>query len=149
MASKVLPHGYATGAREHQRFSSALRRRGSKQVGQFVLDDFNGFKNLVLVSSTGDDHLSGTEDEANDLWVVKSINQSRELFWLVLHLVKRKVEGQVVQIQFARNASLWLTGELVHAVVIFGVMKGVGGDHVLHFNGDVLEVPGLDACSTR
>ena len=101
------------------------------------------------MSSTGDDHLARTKDEANDLWVVKSINQSRELFWLVLHLVKRKVEGQVVQIQFARNASLRLTGELVNAVVIFGVVKSVGGDHVLHFNGDVLEVPGLDACSTQ
>ena len=30
----------------------------SEKVSQFVLDDFNGFENLVLVASTGDHHLT-------------------------------------------------------------------------------------------
>ncbi len=55
----------------------------------------------------------------------------------------------MVQVEFARNTCLGLTGELVDAVVVFWVVKGVGGDHVLHFDGDVLEVPRLNASSTQ
>ena len=80
------------------------------------------------MSGTGDDHLSGAKDKADDLRVVKSINQTRELLWLVFHLVKGKVEGQVVQVQFARDTCLGLTGELVDAVVVLRIVKSVSGD---------------------
>ena len=53
-------------------------------------------ENLVLVSSTGDDHLSGAKDKADDLGVVEVGKSNQELLWLVLNLVKGKVEGQVV-----------------------------------------------------
>ena len=101
------------------------------------------------MASTGDDHFSRTEDETNDLRVVESIDKAWELLGLVLHLVEGQVEGEVVEIEFARHAGLWFAGELVHAVVVFRVVKGVGGHHVLDFNGDILEVPRLDASSTQ
>jgi hypothetical protein len=64
----------------------------SEQVSQFVFDDFNSFQNLILVACTSDDHFSAAENKANDLWIVKAINQARELFWLVLNFVEWKVE---------------------------------------------------------
>jgi hypothetical protein len=60
----------------------------SKQVGQFILDDLYGLKNLVLVSSTGDNHLAATENKAYDLGVIQSVNEARELLWLVFDLVE-------------------------------------------------------------
>ena len=54
-----------------------------------------------------------------------------------------------LRLRLRGNAGLWFAGELVHAVVVFRVVKGVGGHHVLDFDGDVLEVPRLDASSTQ
>ena len=64
-----------------------------KQIGQFVLDLLDGFENLVLVPSPGNDHLAAAEDEADDFGIVESVDESRELLGLVLDLVERQVEG--------------------------------------------------------
>lgn len=142
--------GSAQGGQQSAVVGGCVRmERASEKVGQFVLDDFNGFEDFVLVSCTGDHHLSGAEDEANHLRVVKAINEAWELLGFVFHLVKGQVEGEVVQVEFAWNAGLRFSGELVDAVVVLWVVKGVGGDHVLDFNGDVFEVPGFDASTAQ
>ena len=70
----------------------------SEEISKFVLDDFNSFQNLILVSCTGDYHLSTAENEANDLWIVKAIDQSRELLWFVFDFVEWKVECKIVEV---------------------------------------------------
>ena len=145
-AQGPLSHGVGTGEGGHQAFSSSPTGcPASEKVGQFVLDDFNGFEDFVLVSCTGDDHFSGAKDEADNLRVVQAVDETGELLGLVFHFVKRQVEGEVVQVEFAWDTRLRLAGELVNAVVVLGVVECVGSDHVLNFDGDVLEVPGLDA----
>ena len=121
----------------------------SQEVSQFVLDDLDGFENLILVTSTGDHHLAGPEDKADDLGVIESVDEAGELLGFVFNLVKRQVEGQVVEVEFPWDAGLRLARELVNSVVVFGVVKGVGGDHVLNFNRDVFEVPGFNASRSQ
>ena len=50
------------------------------------------------MSCTGDYHLSTAENEANDLWIVKAIDQSRELLWFVFDFVEWKVECKIVEV---------------------------------------------------
>ena len=80
------------------------------------------------MSSTGDDHFTRAENEADDLWVVEAVDQSGELLGFVFHLVKRQVEGEVVEVELSRYTCLGLARELVDAVVVLGVVKIVGGD---------------------
>ena len=120
-----------------------------QQICQFVLDDFHCFEDFVLVTCAGNHHLAAAENQADDLRIVKSVDEAWELLWLVFDLVERQVEGQVVQIQFTRDAGLWLASELVVTRVIFRVVKGVGSNHVLDFNLDLVEVPCFDACCTK
>ena len=61
----------------------------SEEVSKFVLDDFNCFQDFVLVSCTGNDHLSAAENQADNLGIIESIDESRELFWLVFNLIER------------------------------------------------------------
>ena len=79
---------------------------GSKKVGQFVLDDFNGFEDLVHVASTGDHHLAGSEDEADDLGHVESVDEAGELFRLVLNFVKGQVEVRWLRLSL-RGTPAW------------------------------------------
>ena len=58
------------------------------------------------MASTGDDHFSRSEDETNDLRVVESIDKAWELLGLVLHLVEGQVEGEVVEVEVARERRL-------------------------------------------
>ena len=57
--------------------------------------------------------------------------------------------GQVVEVEFARDSCLRLACELVNTVVIFGVVECICSDHVLDFDGDVLEVPGFNSSSAQ
>ena len=79
-------------AREDIKTSPSARwlRVCSKQVSKFVLDDFNRFENLVFVAGAGDDHLSGTEDETDNLGVVKSVDKTGELLGSYSTLSKGK-----------------------------------------------------------
>ena len=77
----------ATFAIEHQH--SLAKAVESQKVCQFILDDFNGFKNLIFVSSAGNNHLSASENQTDNLRIVKSINQTRELFWLIFDFIER------------------------------------------------------------
>ena len=117
----------------------------SEKVSKFVLDDFNSFQNLILVSSTGNDHLTAAENQTDNLGIVESINETRELLRLVLDLVDGQVEGEVVEVQLAGCVGVGLAGELVLAVVVHRVMEGVGGHHVLDLNLDVFNFPRGDA----
>jgi hypothetical protein len=121
----------------------------SEKVSKFVLDDFNSFQNLVLVSSTGNDHLTATEDEADNLRIIKSIDESRELLRLVFNLVERKVEREVVEIQLSRFTSEWSACEFVVSIIVFRIMESVGCNHVLDFNFNVLEVPCCNASGSK
>ena len=46
----------------------------SEEVGEFILNDFDGFEDLVLVSGASNHHLATAENQANDLWIIKAIN---------------------------------------------------------------------------
>ena len=70
----------------------------SQEVGEFILNDLDCLKNLVLVSSAGNHHLATAENQADNLWIIKAINQSGELLGFVFDLVERQVEGQMVEI---------------------------------------------------
>lgn len=82
--------------------SDSIASNQSKQVSEFVLYELDGFENLRFVPSSRDDHLATAEDQADDLRVVEPIDESWELLRLVLDLVERQVEGQIVQIESAR-----------------------------------------------
>ena len=60
----------------------------SEQVCQFVLDNFNCLKNFILVTCTGNHHFAGAENKADDLGVIKSVDESRELFWLIFYFIE-------------------------------------------------------------
>jgi hypothetical protein len=122
--------------------------RDSEEISKFVLDDFNSFQNFILVSCTGDDHFSTTENQADNLGIIEAINQTWELLRLVFNLVEWKVECEVVEVQLARFSSEWGACELVVSVIVFRVMKSIGCNHVLDFDLNVFEVPCCDTCCT-
>ena len=68
-----------------QAFSKLLQ---SEKIGQFVLNEQNCFEDLGLVTSSCDNHLARTENQTDDFGIVEPVNESRELLWLVLNLVK-------------------------------------------------------------
>jgi len=51
------------------------------------------------VPSPGNDHLATAEDEADDFGIVESVDETGELLRLVLDLVERQMEGQIVEVE--------------------------------------------------
>ena len=70
----------------------------SEEICQFILNNLDSLKDLVLVAGAGNHHLATAENQADNLWIIKAINQSGELLGFVFDLVERQVEGQMVEI---------------------------------------------------
>jgi len=101
------------------------------------------------VTCTGDNHFSAAENQADNLRIVKSVNQAWELFWFVLDLVEGQVEGEVVEVEFTRDSSERFVGKFVVSILVFWVVKCIGCNHVLNFNFDLVQVPSFNSSITE